>query len=201
MYKKDQIDVDISNYPKRIKKEGLLWDELADGSNPRTSVLPAKAHDLFYVQCYPALSLPGNLFWRSNNWRDAYELVNAPLTFHGEKTIRKVDCPNLRVSCRSRQDPEWEKPLVFRVYSVYAWVCPLVLVLVGVVLDATKADVIRPHIDTSCWFYGKVCRIEVLGDTDGSPGSVARLHKYANLFILHVIFAFFLTFLVSYALT
>lgn len=54
---------------------------------------------------------------------------------------------------RSRQDPAWERPLVFRLYSVYAWCCPLVLVLVGVVLDAVAADVIRPNIDTSCWFY------------------------------------------------
>lgn len=29
------------------------------------------------------------------------------------------------------------------------------LVVVGVVLDAVAADVIRPNIDTSCWFYGE----------------------------------------------
>lgn len=47
---------------------------------------------------------------------------------------------------------------MFALYSLYAWCCPLVLVLVGLLLDALEADVIRPNIDSSCWFYGEIQR-------------------------------------------
>lgn len=52
-------------------------------------------------------------------------------------------------------DRMWERPMVFGVYSLYAWCCPMVLVLVGVVLDTVETDAIRPNIDISCWFYGE----------------------------------------------
>lgn len=56
------------------------------------------------------------------------------------------------VQLRSQMDDKWESPLVFFLYSLYAWGCPLVVMVVGVTLDAVQSDAIRPYIDYNCWF-------------------------------------------------
>lgn len=56
--------------------------------------------------------------------------------------------------------------MVFSLYSLYAWGCPLVLVLVGVVLDAVQADAVRPDIDTSCWFFREYCGCYVVTECE-----------------------------------
>ncbi|KAG0727343.1 putative G-protein coupled receptor Mth-like 4 [Chionoecetes opilio] len=55
----------------------------------------------------------------------------------------------------SHMDIKWERPRVFCLYSLYAWSCPLLIVVVGVVLEEMQVDAILPYRGT-CWFYGKL---------------------------------------------
>ncbi|XP_063880806.1 probable G-protein coupled receptor Mth-like 4 [Scylla paramamosain] len=55
------------------------------------------------------------------------------------------------VKLRSPMSGKWEKPLVFGLYSLYAWGVPLAVAVVGAVLDAVDSDAIRPHFE-ACWF-------------------------------------------------
>ncbi|XP_045115271.1 probable G-protein coupled receptor Mth-like 4 isoform X2 [Portunus trituberculatus] len=55
------------------------------------------------------------------------------------------------VKLRSPISDKWEKPLVFSLYSLYAWGVPLAVAVVGAVLDAVDSHAVRPHFE-NCWF-------------------------------------------------
>lgn len=52
-----------------------------------------------------------------------------------------------------------EEKRVFLAYSIYGWGCPLLVALVGVILDATEADVVRPDFrPPHCWFKDRTTK-------------------------------------------
>ena len=45
--------------------------------------------------------------------------------------------------------------MVFRLYSLYAWGLPLVLMVVCLVIDNMQVEVLSSFMDVYCWFSGE----------------------------------------------
>ncbi|XP_042874579.1 G-protein coupled receptor Mth2-like [Penaeus japonicus] len=68
-----------------------------------------------------------------------------------------VMCFDMWSTLRSSKQ-KYQSVKVFVFYSIYAWGCPLLIGLIGLILDLLKLpNVIRPNFTmSSCWFYGDV---------------------------------------------
>lgn len=70
-----------------------------------------------------------------------------------------IICYHIFSQVRSGKVDGQERLRVFLMYCGYAWGCPLIVVLVGLILDVTETHFIRPHIHPpSCWFLDNNAR-------------------------------------------